>query len=107
MCLVKNFTCLLSVPGLLLFAALCVSGCSRLYDGEKLFFQVGCSQCHTYQGRGGRIGPDLTGVADRRTAGWIADYLQDPQKVNPDARMPSFAHLPKAKRRAIIRFLTD
>ena len=82
-----------------------VTGCSGVYDGEKLFFQVGCSQCHTYYGRGGRLGPDLSAAANRKSDDWIDGYLQNPKKMNPFARMPSFSHLSRAERKAIIRFL--
>jgi cbb3-type cytochrome oxidase cytochrome c subunit len=84
-----------------------VTGCSAAYDGEKLFFQVGCSQCHTYYGRGGRMGPDLSAAANMRSNDWIDSYLQNPKKINPLTRMPSFNHLSRAKRKAIIRFLNE
>ena len=82
-----------------------LTSCSGMYDGEKLFFQVGCSQCHTINGKGGRMGPDLTGVTNRRSHDWIYRYIQNPQKMNPLARMHAFKHLSSAKRKAIIEFL--
>jgi hypothetical protein len=82
-----------------------LSGCSGMYNGEKLFFQVGCSQCHTINGKGGHMGPDLTGVTNRRSDDWIYRYIQNPQKINPMARMHAFKHLSGAKREAIIEFL--
>lgn len=82
-----------------------IAGCSGMYDGKKLFFQVGCSQCHTINGKGGRMGPDLTGVTNRRSDDWIDRYIQNPQKMNPLARMHAFKHLSRAKRKAIIEFL--
>lgn len=75
------------------------------YKGEKLFFREGCSQCHTFQGKGGRMGPDLSAVTNIRSDSWIDSYLQDPKKMNPLARMPSFKHLSSSKRQAIIAFL--
>jgi len=93
--------------GILLSLILQVSGCSGFYDGEKLFFRVGCSQCHTFEGRGGRRGPDLSAVTKIRSDDWIYNYLQDPRKINPRARMPSFAQLSGAKRKAIIKFLKE
>ena len=103
---IKSVRCLF-VMGLIFLVTHIVSGCSGIYDGEKLFFQEGCSQCHTYNGRGGRMGPDLTAVANRRSAGWIDKYIHNPQKMNPQSRMPSFLHLSSAKRKAIIRFLNE
>lgn len=84
---------------------LLVSGCSLAYDGEKLFSREGCSQCHTYKGKGGRMGPDLSAVTNRRNDEWIDSYLQDPKGMNPLSRMPSFKHLSRGKRKAIITFL--
>ena len=57
------------------------------YKGEKLFFREGCSQCHTFQGKGGRMGPDLSAVTNIRSDSWIDSYLQDPKafrEANPD-----------------------
>jgi len=90
----------LSFSGLFL-----VEGCVLTYNGEKLFFREGCSQCHTFQGKGGRMGPDLSAVTNIRSDSWIDSYLQDPKKMNPLARMPSFKHLSSSKRQAIIAFL--
>lgn len=90
-----------------LSAAQFVTGCAGVYDGEKLFFRVGCSQCHTYEGRGGRMGPDLSAVANRKSGDWIDSYIQNPRKMNPLSRMPSFSHLSRAKRQAIIKFLQN
>lgn len=103
----KQLLCRIFASGILLSIILLFSGCSGIYDGEKLFFKVGCSQCHTFEGRGGRMGPDLSAVTNIRSDDWIYNYLQDPAKINPRARMPSFAHLSGAKRKAIIRFLKE
>jgi len=84
-----------------------ISGCSISYNGENLFFQEGCSQCHTYKGKGGRMGPDLSAVTNLRSDSWIDSYLENPKDMNPFARMPSFSHLSDAKRKAIITFLKE
>lgn len=97
-CFIFGF-CLL-LPGNLLFTS-----CSMPYSGEKLFFREGCSQCHTIKGSGGRMGPDLSAVTNLRSDSWIDSYLQNPKKMDPSARMPSFSHLSGAKRKAIIAFL--
>lgn len=48
--------------------------------GEPIFRQH-CSPCHQYQGKGGEVGPDLTGQAARRTDEILQDIL------NPNARL--------------------
>ena len=88
-----------------LAAAVLVAACAGPRDGEKLFFSTGCSQCHSFQGRGGRMGPDLSAVSNIRDIAWIDRYLQEPRKMNPLSRMPSFRHLSGRERRAIIAFL--
>jgi putative heme-binding domain-containing protein len=44
--------------------------------GEQIFFGKGqCSSCHMVAGRGGILGPDLTGIASMRKAAAIKDAL--------------------------------
>lgn len=51
----------------------------KLGQGEILFGSR-CSACHTI-GQGEKIGPDLAGVTTRRERGWLARYVQQPDKV--------------------------
>jgi cbb3-type cytochrome oxidase cytochrome c subunit len=102
---INKSACFLLVSGALLLVTQLISGCSVPYNGEKLFFSEGCSQCHTYKGKGGRMGPDLSAVTNRKNDKWIDSYLQNPKKMNPLSRMPSFKHLSSSKRKAIIAFL--
>ena len=47
--------------------------------GKELFFgDANCSSCHMVQGKGGRLGPDLTGVAGTRTVEAIVDSVRNP-----------------------------
>ena len=41
-----------------------VPGADLLHKGRKLFFSKGCLGCHKYKGKGGKIGSDLTNIAD-------------------------------------------
>ena len=84
-----------------------ISGCSTPYNGEKLFFKEGCSQCHSFKGRGGSLAPDLSAVTNIRSDSWIDSYIQNPKDINPMARMPSFKNLSSSKRKAIIAFLKN
>ena len=93
--------------GIIISVSWLISGCSMTYNGEKLFFQEGCSQCHTYKGKGGRMGPDLSAVTNLKSDSWIDSYMQNPKKIYPFARMPSFKHLSRSKRKAIISFLKN
>lgn len=56
--------------------------------GEAVYKSQPCSLCHKINGSGGKNGPDLSTVGDRRTAEWLADYLVDPKKIIPKSKMP-------------------
>jgi len=53
------------------------------------------------------MGPDLSAVTNVKSDSWIDTYIQNPQKVYPFTRMPSFKHLSSSKRSAIISFLKN
>src|SRR5215472_7382148 len=49
--------------------------------GKELFSGDGnCSLCHMVSGKGGRLGPDLTGVAGSRTREAIIDSIRNPSR---------------------------
>ncbi len=63
--------------------------------GEKIFLTAGCTSCHTV-GKGKIIGPDLAGIAQRRSADWLRRWLADPPGMiatDPDARKLFEEHL--------------
>ncbi|HEX3554108.1 MAG TPA: cytochrome c oxidase subunit II [Thermoanaerobaculia bacterium] len=68
--------------------------------GHDLFVQLQCALCHTVQGTdaNGRIGPDLTHLASRRTLaagtlpntpGHLAGWIVDAQTIKPGNPMPA------------------
>ncbi len=47
--------------------------------GKALFYGDGnCSMCHMVEGKGGRMGPDLTGVGGSRTREAMIESIRDP-----------------------------
>lgn len=70
--------------------------------GREVFFAAGCTACHSTRGAPlppglGTVGPDLTGLASRRTlaAGVLpntrealARWITDPRAIKPGVRMP-------------------
>ena len=49
--------------------------------GREIFFGEGyCSACHMVRGRGGRVGPDLSRVAEARSREYIIESLREPEK---------------------------
>ena len=47
-----------------------------------------CLGCHQLNGPGGRIGPDLSGLASRRPPTYVYDMIRDPQGTAPGTSMP-------------------
>jgi cytochrome c oxidase subunit II len=71
-----------------------------LKAGEAVFAGSACSLCHTIRGTmaGGRLGPDLTHLAGRRTIaagtlpntrGYLAGWIANPQALKPGTVMPA------------------
>jgi len=49
--------------------------------GKDLFYgDANCSMCHMVEGRGGRLGPDLSGVGGSRTRDAIVDSVRNPSR---------------------------
>lgn len=47
--------------------------------GRQLYMNKGrCAQCHTIDGKGGRLGPDLTLAGRKRSATYLKDSIVDP-----------------------------
>jgi len=51
--------------------------------GAKVF-SAQCATCHAVQGRGKRVGPDLTGAASRARETLLVDLLDPSRQVSPD-----------------------
>src|SRR3984885_10936426 len=49
--------------------------------GKKLFYgEANCSLCHMVEGKGGRVGPELTSVGGSRTRAAIIDSVRNPSR---------------------------
>ena len=53
-------------------------------------FGEACAKCHSLNGAGGDIGPDLTHVGRRLDAAAIARQIENPAAANPESDMPVF-----------------
>ena len=77
-------------------------GADNLARGKRLVVENGCLGCHTYRGRGGSLGPDITYVGDktvhdfdfknvhddRTVENWMFAHFKSPAAVVPDTTMP-------------------
>jgi mono/diheme cytochrome c family protein len=59
---------------------------------DALLDRLSCRGCHSYRGRGGRMGPALDDVHTRRTPAYITDIIRDPARTRPGAPMPRIEH---------------
>jgi mono/diheme cytochrome c family protein len=74
--------------------------------GAKLFAQSACLTCHTYNGVGGSVGPNLTAEgAKHRGIQFQIKHLKCPSCVNPGSPMPSFAGFTPQQLKELATFL--
>ena len=71
---------------------------------EILEHQAPCLGCHEIDGKGGRVGPSLDFVAQRRNAAYIRGIIADPQAVAPGSAMPK-PMMPAASLELITRYV--
>ena len=49
--------------------------------GKSLFYgSAGCGTCHMFAGKGGRLGPDLTGAGTARSTEYLVESLRTPSR---------------------------
>ena len=87
----------------------------RVENGRSLVARYGCTACHVIPNveGGGALGPSLAGIGSRPTISYgavqntpanLAQYVQDPATLNPQASMPPIA-IADAEAEAIAAFL--
>jgi cytochrome c551/c552 len=61
--------------------------------GQRLFDDKGCMACHIVNGKGGYVGPSFTigaRAGDKIQAGWIFQWLKNPQAIVPNVIEPNY-----------------
>lgn len=84
-------------------------GPEQIRRGQVLFRSIGCLACHTLGEEGMPAalgGGDLTNTGRKRSAGWLYRWLKEPEKLNPDHRMPVFK-LTDEERRSLALYLSS
>ena len=59
-------------------------------QGALLYEKNSCGACHAVNGIGGKIGPSLNGLSQRRNEAWVIQHFVDPQKMSPKTPMPPY-----------------
>ena len=52
-------------------------------QGAALYQSAGCASCHVVDGRGGILGPELTGIGARRGPAYLRDAIVQPAAAHP------------------------
>lgn len=68
-------------------------------EGAMIYQQNRCGTCHVVNGTGGKLGPALDGLAQRRDRAWVEGHFAEPQKFTPGSTMPPYRLEPKALER--------
>ena len=77
-----------------------------LAKGRQLYLTLGCIACHTIHGVGGKLGPELTWVGERRKdPDWHLKHFSTPQSTSPGTTMPPYKHLAKKDLEAITVYM--
>jgi cytochrome c2 len=67
----------------------------KVYEGRKLFAQVGCANCHLVDQIADhkdikKVGPSLAHVKDKLSPAMLATWIWSPKAFRPTSRMPHF-----------------
>lgn len=77
---------------------------SASVDAESLITRKGCKGCHIIKGEGGKIGPSLDTVFQRKDDAFIKAKLANPKVDNPKSIMPQMG-LTEREKEAILAYL--
>ena len=112
-----------SKMGKLITAAVVFAGVSSFAvsafaaSGPALFRSEGCIACHTINGQGGSVGPDLSHVGSKRSLSWLKTQITNPSAhfaagssvtINGQsytAIMPAHKHMSASKLNALANYL--
>ena len=114
--LIKSKILTIAVLGLGILAL--TSSMAFAASGPSLFNSDGCIACHTINGKGGSVGPNLSHVGSQRSLSWIKTQIVTPSAhfapgsmvtINGKsfmAIMPNHHGMPKSQLNAIAKYLS-
>ena len=59
-------------------------------QGKTLFGYARCLSCHSLNGAGGTIAPDLANIADKVRLDWLFNWIKNPRAYQPNTQMPQY-----------------
>ncbi len=80
---------------------------SKNLNGKQLFDTLGCTECHTTNGKASnKQGPDLMMArTNNRSAQWLHDQIIAPQVHNETTIMPPYAHLSEKEVNLLVAYI--
>ncbi len=76
--------------------------------GAKVFATMGCTACHTVNGVGGHVGPDLSGEGLKaHSTAWLMAQIRNPKSHDPKTVMPPFTMLSNVQVGELVDYLTS
>ena len=79
---------------------------TNIQAGRKLFSSVGCSACHTINGKGGTVGPDLSNEGNmKHSRSWLTTQIRNPKSHDSKTVMPSYSYLSDSNVAALVDYL--
>ncbi len=76
--------------------------------GAKVFATMGCTACHTVNGVGGHVGPDLSGEGLKaHSIAWLMAQIRNPKSHDPKTVMPPFTMLSNVQVGELVDYLTS
>lgn len=74
--------------------------------GKQLFSESRCVTCHSVEGRGGDMAPDLAKVSSKIYPEYLYRIISNPHNLNPDTLMPEYGFSDQEVR-DIVAFLSE
>jgi ubiquinol-cytochrome c reductase cytochrome b subunit len=75
-------------------------------EGARLVASLGCNGCHSINGRGGAVGPDLSDESRRgHSRSWLASQVVNPKSHNPGSIMPPYPTLGDTQLNQVVDYL--
>jgi cytochrome c551/c552 len=79
---------------------------SSVADGsskpEEIIPMLGCRACHRLSGKGGQLGPSLSGIGQRMTRRDLRQKLMVHNEANAERHMPSYDYLFESERQQLL-----